>query len=127
MTTAKAAPDSWTWLGNEDINVGDEVAIAVTVLKLLDDGRASVSIPSYGFPHSIPAPRKVKPGDELQLTGEVARVDEEDRTVTLKAGALITVDADTITAWTPNSRRKMAVLRGGGLKQQRGRLQRQGA
>ncbi|WP_376705517.1 hypothetical protein RQ479_13865 [Mesorhizobium sp. ISC25] len=42
----------------EDINVGEEVAIAVTVLKLLDDGRASVSIPSYGFPHSIPAPRR---------------------------------------------------------------------
>ncbi|MER9862303.1 hypothetical protein [Mesorhizobium sp. M0185] len=41
-----------------DINIGDEVAITVTVLKLLDDGRASVSIPSYGFPHSIPAPKK---------------------------------------------------------------------
>ncbi|MER9884020.1 hypothetical protein [Mesorhizobium sp. M0118] len=94
-----------------DINVGDEVAITVTVLKLLDDGRASVSIPSYGFPRSIPAPKKAKPGDELQLTGEVTRVDEQDRTVTMKAGGLITIDVDAITDWTPVPRKKMASLR----------------
>lgn len=92
-----------------DINIGDEVAITVTVLKLLDDGRASVSIPSYGFPHSIPAPKKSKPGEELQLTGEVTRVDEENRKVTVKAGGLITVDADTITDWTPVRRKKMSL------------------
>ncbi|MER8909006.1 hypothetical protein NKH99_15195 [Mesorhizobium sp. M0854] len=91
-----------------DINIGDEVAITVTVLKLLDDGRASVSIPSYGFPHSVPAPKRSKPGDELQLTGEVTRVDEENRKVTVKAGGLITVDADTITDWTPVRRKKMS-------------------
>ncbi|MER8374470.1 hypothetical protein [Mesorhizobium sp. M0488] len=69
-----------------DINIGDEVAVTVTVLKLLDDGRASVSIPSCGFPYSIPVPKKAKPGDKLQLTGEVTRVDEDHRIVTVKAG-----------------------------------------
>lgn len=93
-----------------EINVGDEVSITVTVLKLLDDGRASVSIPSYGFPYSIPAPKKAKPGDELQLTGEVTRIDEDDRKVTVKAGGLVTVDVDAISDWTPVPRKK-TVLR----------------
>jgi hypothetical protein len=89
-----------------DINIGDEVTLTVTVLRMLDGGRASVSIPSYGFPYSIPAPKKTQPGDELELRGEVTHVDEEDQKVTVKAGVLITVDADTITDWTPVPRKK---------------------
>ncbi|TJW42368.1 MAG: hypothetical protein E5W83_21790 [Mesorhizobium sp.] len=89
-----------------DINIGDEVTLTVTVLKMLDDGRASVSIPSYGFPYSIPAAKKTQPGDELQLRGKVTHVDEEDQKVTVKAGGLITVDADAITDWTPVPRKK---------------------
>ncbi|TIS95036.1 hypothetical protein [Mesorhizobium sp.] len=91
-----------------DINIGDEVTLTVTVLKMLDGGRASVSIPSYGFSYSIPAAKKTQPGDELQLRGEVTHVDEEDQKITVKAGGLITVDADTITGWTPVPRKKTA-------------------
>ncbi|TGQ29032.1 hypothetical protein [Mesorhizobium sp. M00.F.Ca.ET.216.01.1.1] len=89
------------------INIGDEVTLTVTVLKMLDDGRASVSIQSYGFPYSIPAAKKTQPGDELQLRGKVTHVDEEDQKVTVKAGGLIT-DGDTITDWTPVPRKKAA-------------------
>lgn len=92
-----------------DLNIGDEVTITVTVLKMLDDGRASVSIPSC-FPLFDTGAEKTKAGEELELRGEITRVDEDVRQVTVKAGGLITVDADAITAWNP-APRKRAPLR----------------
>ncbi|WP_214476074.1 hypothetical protein [Mesorhizobium sp. dw_380] len=92
-----------------DISIGDEVAITVTVLRMLDGARASVSIPSYAFPHSMSAPKRTEPGDELELRGKVSRIDAESQKVTLKAGGLITVDADVITDWTPVARTTTAL------------------
>lgn len=87
-----------------DLKIGDEVTITVTVLKMLDDGRASVSIPSYAFPYSIQSPKKTKAGDELELRGEITRIDEDVRQVTVKAGGLITLDVDAITEWNAATR-----------------------
>ncbi|RUV47490.1 MULTISPECIES: hypothetical protein [unclassified Mesorhizobium] len=85
-----------------DITIGDEVTITATILKLLDyDGRASISIPSYGFPYSIRAPKKAKPGGQVELTGEVTRIDEGAGLVTVKLGIPVTVDVSAITRWTP--------------------------
>jgi hypothetical protein len=62
------------------INIGDEVTINATILRLYDNnGRASVSIPTSDFPYSIDAPKKAKPGDKLPLTGLVMRIDDQDR------------------------------------------------
>ncbi|MER8380679.1 hypothetical protein [Mesorhizobium sp. M1399] len=89
-----------------DITIGDEVTITVTIVKLLDDGRVSVDIPYYGFPHSIPAPKKAKAGQHIDLVGEVTRVDEDDRLVTVKGlPGLVTVDVAAITGWTPSPAR----------------------
>ena len=52
----------------------------------------SVSIPSYDFPHSIRDSSKVKRGQQLELTGEVMRID--DKTVTIALGPLVTVAID---------------------------------
>ncbi|RWN78044.1 MAG: hypothetical protein EOS02_09800 [Mesorhizobium sp.] len=85
-----------------DITIGDEVTITATILKLLDyDGRASISIPSYGFPYSIRAPKKAKPGAQVELTGEVTRIDEDAGLVTVKLGIPVTVDVSAISKWTP--------------------------
>ncbi|RWF49947.1 MAG: hypothetical protein EOS50_30155 [Mesorhizobium sp.] len=85
-----------------DITIGDEVTITATILKLLDyDGRASISIPSYGFPYSIRAPKKAKPGGQVELTGEVTRIDEDAGLVTVKLGIPVTVDVSAISKWTP--------------------------
>lgn len=96
-----------------DIKIGDEVGGNRHRLKAAGwrTGQ-SASRPTASLirsPYSIPAPKKAKPGDELQLTGEVTRVDEDNRKVTVKAGGLITVDADTITGWTPVQRKKTAL------------------
>jgi hypothetical protein len=80
-----------------DIGIGDEVALVVTILKLLGNGRASVSIPSYNFPFSIEPPAKAKRGDTRPITGEVTSVDDDAGKVTVKIGGLVTVDSDTVT------------------------------
>ncbi|MCF6120507.1 hypothetical protein L2449_27155 [Mesorhizobium muleiense] len=86
-----------------DITIGDEVTITATILKLLDydEGLASISIPSYAFPYSIRAPKKAKPGGQVELTGEVTRVDEDNGLVTVKLGIPVTVDVSAISSWTP--------------------------
>ncbi|WP_353813114.1 hypothetical protein [Mesorhizobium sp.] len=56
----------------------------------------SVSIPSYGFPHSIIDHTKVKKGQQIELTGEVTRIDEEAGKVTIALGPLVTVDIDKV-------------------------------
>jgi hypothetical protein len=48
-----------------------------------------ISIPSYDFPHSIRDSSKVKRGQQVDLTGEVTRIDDE--TVTIALGPLVTV------------------------------------
>ena len=71
------------------IGIGDLVAITATVRRRVDENTVSVSIPSYDFPHSIRDSSNVKRGQEIDLTGQVTRIDDE--TVTIALGPLVTV------------------------------------
>lgn len=77
------------------IKVGDEVAITARVRRRITEDRVSVSIPSYGFPHSIvDRTSALKKGQLIELTGDVLRVDE--KTVTLNLSPPVTVDVSTV-------------------------------
>ncbi|WP_348627824.1 hypothetical protein [Mesorhizobium sp. M1A.F.Ca.IN.022.04.1.1] len=72
------------------LNIGDEVAITAKVRRRVTEDRVSVSIPSYGQPHSIvDRTSKVKQGQEIELRGDVTWVDEGKVTVNL--GVPVTV------------------------------------
>ena len=74
LTKPFAAPDSWNGKG---IDIGDEVAITANVRRRITEDRVSVSIPSYDESHSIvDRISKVKQGQEIELRGDVTRVDE---------------------------------------------------
>lgn len=62
------------------------MAIAVTVRRRVTEDRVSVSIPSYGSPHSIIDHTTVKKGQQIVLTGEVTRMDEEGGRVAVTCG-----------------------------------------
>ncbi|CDX45668.1 hypothetical protein [Mesorhizobium sp. ORS 3428] len=89
------------------INIGDEVAITATVRRRVTDDRISVSIPAYGFPHSIvDRTSKVKKGRPIELVGDVAHIDGE--WVTVNLGVQVTVNVDTlklVTAYKPPTRK----------------------
>ncbi|WP_352844805.1 hypothetical protein [Mesorhizobium sp. M0199] len=53
-----------------------------------------MSIPGYDFPHSIIDHSKVNRGQQIDLKGEVTRIDED--TVTIDLGPLVTVDRDKV-------------------------------
>ncbi|WP_353683163.1 hypothetical protein [Mesorhizobium sp.] len=76
------------------------MAITVTVRRRVTEDRVSVSIRSYGFPHSIIDHTTVKKGQQIELTGEVTRMDEEGGRVTVDLGPLVTVDAKAKKAAT---------------------------
>ena len=77
------------------INIGDEVAITATVRRRVTEDRISVSIPSYGFPHSIiDRTTKVKKGQPIELVGDVTHVDGD--WVTVNLGVPVTVNMDTL-------------------------------
>lgn len=86
-----------------DIKVGDEVAIDATVRRRVTDDRISVSIPTYGFPHSIRDTKtKVKKGQTIELTGQVVHTD--GNRITVHLGVPVTVDADKlrlVSAYVP--------------------------
>jgi hypothetical protein len=76
-------------------NIGDKVAIRAKVRRRVTKDWVSVSIPSYGQPHSIVDPTsKVKEGQDIELIGDVTRVDGDKVTVNL--GEPVTVNADTL-------------------------------
>lgn len=76
-------------------NIGDEVAITATVRRRVTEDRISVSIPSYGFPHSIvDRTTKVKKGQSIELIGDVSHIDGE--WVTVNLGVPVTVNVDTL-------------------------------
>ncbi|MEI9412016.1 hypothetical protein [Mesorhizobium salmacidum] len=84
----------------QGINIGDEVAITATVRRRVTDDRVSVSIPSYGQPHSIvDQTTKVQKGQHIELIGSVTHIDENHVTVNL--GIPVTVDADTVRLVAP--------------------------
>jgi 2-phosphoglycerate kinase len=90
-------------------NIGDEVAITAKVHRRVTEDRVSVSIPSYGQPHSIlDRTSKVKQGQEIELIGDVTYVDEEAGKVTVNLGIPVTVKADTlrlVTRYMPPKRK----------------------
>lgn len=77
-----------------EIGIGDLVAVTAIVRRRVDDDTVSVSIPSYNFPHSIRNSSKVKRGQQIELTGEVTRIDDETVTITLRP--LVTVALDKV-------------------------------
>jgi hypothetical protein len=52
-------------------HIGDVVAVTATVRRRVDEDTVSVSMPTYGFPHSIIDHSKLKRGQQIELTGEV--------------------------------------------------------
>lgn len=81
-------------------HIGDEVAITATIRRRVTEDRVSVSIPSYGQPHSIvDSTLKVQKGQPIELIGDVTHIDEGEVTVNL--GIPITVDAATVRLVTP--------------------------
>ncbi|RWM28487.1 hypothetical protein [Mesorhizobium sp.] len=75
--------------------IGDEVAITATVRRRVTEDRVSVSIPSYGFPHSIIDKKsKVKRGQPIELVGDITHIDAE--WVTVNLGVPVTVNMDTL-------------------------------
>lgn len=91
------------------IKVGDEVAIAVR--RRVTEDRVSVSVPSYGFPHSIvDRATNVKKGQPIELIGDVTHIDGDRVTVNL--GVAVTVNMDTVRLVTPYSpaKRKTTLL-----------------
>ncbi|MGX8008858.1 hypothetical protein ACVDG8_007445 [Mesorhizobium sp. ORM8.1] len=95
------------------INIGDEVAITAKVRRRVTEDRVSVSIPSYGQPHSIlDRTSKVTHGQEIELQGGVTRVDEGK--VTINLGIPVTVDiahVRLISAYVPPKRKTPLVDR----------------
>lgn len=89
------------------INIGDEVAIVATVRRRVTEDRVSVSIPSYGFPHSIvDRTSKVQKGQPIELIGSVTHIDGDLATVNF--GVPITVNLDTlrlVNAYKPPTRK----------------------
>ncbi|TPL00667.1 hypothetical protein FJ938_21975 [Mesorhizobium sp. B2-4-14] len=89
------------------IDIGDEVAITATVRRRVTEDRVSVSIPSYGFPHSIvDRTSKVTKGQPVELIGDITHIDGE--WVTLNLGVPVTVNIDTlrlVTAYKPPTRK----------------------
>ncbi|PBC00511.1 hypothetical protein CK220_30960 [Mesorhizobium sp. WSM3860] len=82
------------------IKIGDEVAITAKVRRRVTEDRVSVSIPSYGQPHSIVNRiLVVKQGQEIEPRGDVTRIDEGK--VTINPGIPVTVYADTVRLVTP--------------------------
>lgn len=82
-------------MAKRGIKVGDEVSITATVRRRVTEDRVSVSIPSYGFPHSIvDRSSKVKKGQLIELVGHVIHIDENR--VTVQIGVPVTVDLDKV-------------------------------
>lgn len=81
------------------VKIGDEVTLTVTILKVLDNGMSSVSMPSYNFPFSIDTPKRTRAGQKVEITGFVTRVDDENGKVTVRieGAGLVTVDVETVS------------------------------
>jgi hypothetical protein len=88
LNNVLAAPDSWNGAGNWDWRRGGDNDHRAKA------GRRRSRHPSYNFPHSIRDSSKVKRGQQIELTGEVTRIDEE--TVTIALGPLVTVDMGVV-------------------------------
>ncbi|MEI9416541.1 hypothetical protein [Mesorhizobium sp. Cs1321R2N1] len=94
------------------INIGDEVAITATVRRRVTEDRVSVSIPSYGQPHSvIDTSTNVQKGQHIELIGNVTHLLDKNR-VTVNLGIPVTVDAAVarlVNAYKPPTRKASLV------------------
>ncbi len=71
------------------------MAVTVTVRWRINQSHVSVAIPGYNFPYSIRDSSKMRMrGQQVELTGEVTRIDNE--TVTIALGPLVTVALDKV-------------------------------
>jgi hypothetical protein len=89
-----------------DIDIGDEITLEITIVKLMDGGRASVQIAGYDFPFSMAVPPKSKPGDHIELTREAVRVDDDLGTVTVSIGQPVTVRQASVGVTKAPGRKK---------------------
>ncbi len=71
----------------KSFQLGDEVTLTATIMKVLPGGLSSVNIPSYNYPFAIDTPHKAKPGDRVEITGFVTRIDAEEGKITVRTGA----------------------------------------
>ncbi|RNJ42417.1 hypothetical protein B5V01_07985 [Mesorhizobium erdmanii] len=80
--------------------LGDEVTLTATIMKVLPGGVSSVNIPSYNYPFAIDTPQKAKPGDKVEITGFVTRIDVEEGKITVRTdgGGIVTVDREIVAA-----------------------------
>ncbi|ESY59934.1 hypothetical protein X743_35020 [Mesorhizobium sp. LNHC252B00] len=63
-----------------------------------------MSIPTYGFPHSVrDSTTKVLKGQTMELIGSVTRVEKDAVTVSL-GGPVVTVALDVVRRVTPRAR-----------------------
>ncbi|MER8963976.1 MULTISPECIES: hypothetical protein [unclassified Mesorhizobium] len=81
------------------MKVDDEVSLSITILKVLDNGMSSVSIPSYSFPFSIDTPTRAKAGQKVDITGFVRRIDDAKGrlTVRIEGGGLVSADIEALS------------------------------
>ncbi|MET3522064.1 hypothetical protein [Mesorhizobium abyssinicae] len=79
--------------------------MTATILKVMEDGVSSVSIPTYNFPLAIDTPKKARAGEKVPISG-ATRVDSTDGKITVRidGGGLVTVDFDSIADCSPTSR-----------------------
>ncbi|WP_292216357.1 hypothetical protein [Mesorhizobium sp.] len=52
--------------------------MTATILKVMEDGVSSVSIPTYNFPLAIDTPKKARAGEKVPISGFATRVDSTD-------------------------------------------------
>ncbi|AZO51263.1 hypothetical protein EJ073_28710 [Mesorhizobium sp. M4B.F.Ca.ET.058.02.1.1] len=69
--------------------VGDEITLTATILKVMEDGVSSVSIPTYNFPLAIDTP-KARAGEQRAKVGEQSAM-ESRSTVTKPPPSIRTV------------------------------------
>lgn len=94
------------------MKVGDIVSITAIVRRRVTEDRISVSLPGYNFPHSIvDSTSKVKRGQQIELTGEVKRVDEDSVTVGgRQLGVTVPIDkVRLVESYKPPVRRRPLV------------------
>ncbi|WP_027146676.1 hypothetical protein [Mesorhizobium sp. WSM3626] len=91
------------------ITIGDEVAITATARRRVTEDRVSVSIPSYGQPHSVvDTTSNLQKGQHIDLIGNVTHLLDKNR-VTVNLGVPVTVDAAVVrlvNAYKPPTRKR---------------------
>jgi hypothetical protein len=88
------------------VDIGDRVTLTATVRLDVGDGTLAVEIPGYPARYRVRTSRKLKPGSQIELAGEIVMIPNEELvTVELdNLGRRVTVRADTIAKHDPPRR-----------------------